>query len=130
MILGAEVALLVLGLYALIAGKMLSSKKAKYDVRGWRARVVGLVCLLPLPLSLLAVSVVGVLLAAQGKQVTRESSLWLGAAVEGSTVLACAIAAGLLDGFFGRRWSNRRRMTRASRARAGSSEAAFCSITA
>jgi hypothetical protein len=96
MIIGAEVALLFLGLYALIAGKLPTGKKAKHEVRGWPARVVGIICLLPLPLSFLVGSIVAVLMVAQGKEVTRESFFWLGTAIEGSIVLACAVTAGVL----------------------------------
>lgn len=40
MIVGAEIALLVIGLYALFAGKLPTNKKAKYVVQGWISALI------------------------------------------------------------------------------------------
>jgi hypothetical protein len=50
MILGAEIGMLVAGLYSLFTGKFQLSKER--IVRGGRARLAGLILLIPLPLAL------------------------------------------------------------------------------
>src|SRR5262245_47678776 len=75
MILGAEIALLVMGLYALFAGKLTLTKQKV--VRGTPARLLGILCLLPIPLSLLVGIVLGVGLAVQGQTVTENSVRWM-----------------------------------------------------
>ena len=95
MIIGAEVTLLFIGLYALIAGKLPTNKKAKHIVQGWSARVIGVICLLPLPLAFLVNMAIAVLFAAQGRQVTRDSFFWVGTAIEGSIVVACLVVMGV-----------------------------------
>src|SRR4051812_47520397 len=97
MIIGAEVAMLIMGLYALIVGKLMTNKKAKHVVQGWPARLIGVICLLPLPVSLVACTAVAALLVARGRPVTRESFFWVGTAIEGSIVLACVIAVAILS---------------------------------
>jgi len=68
----------------------------KYEVRGWPGRVIGVICLLPIPLSL-ATGVVGsTLMAVQGKDLTDNSSFWVRTAIEGGVVLACAVAIGVI----------------------------------
>jgi hypothetical protein len=96
MIIGAEVAMLVIGLYALIMGKLPTNKKAKHVVRDWPARIIGVICLLPIPLALLVSMAVAALFVAQGRQVTPESFFWVGTAIEGSIVVACVVAVGVL----------------------------------
>jgi hypothetical protein len=97
MIIGAEIALLCIGLYALFAGKFPTNKKSKYVIEGGAARAIGLVCLFPIPLSLLAGIFIGVLLAAQGKPVTPESLSWVGPAIEVSILVACVVAVSVLS---------------------------------
>ena len=89
MIVGAEIALLVIGLYALFAGKLPTNKKAKYVIQGWPARVIGVIGLLPIPLSFMVGMAVAASFVAQGKAVTRESFFWVGTAIEGSAVVLC-----------------------------------------
>jgi hypothetical protein len=97
MIIGAEVALLFMGLYALIKGKFPTNKKAKYVVEDWPVRVIGAILVLPIPLSFLVGTVVAALFVAQGKQVTRESFFWVGTAIEGSILVGCMVVAGILS---------------------------------
>ncbi len=96
MIIGAEVAMFVMGLYALIKGRLMTNKKAKFVVEGWPARVIGVICLLPIPMAIAVGILVAAIMVAQGKQVTEESFRWVGIAIEGSIVLICAITAGIL----------------------------------
>jgi len=51
MCLVAEIIMLLGGLYALVAGKIKLTRGA--DLTGWKARIVGLILISPLPLALL-----------------------------------------------------------------------------
>jgi hypothetical protein len=97
MIIGAEVAMLIMGLYALIAGRLMTGKKAKHVVQGWPARLIGVICLLPIPLAFAVGTAVAAILVALGRTVTRESFFWVGTAIEGSIVLACVVAVAILS---------------------------------
>lgn len=57
MILGAEIALLLYGLYAIFKGRFSIGKGR--DVTGGRARVLGVICLTPWPLGFLEGFVIG-----------------------------------------------------------------------
>jgi hypothetical protein len=93
MILAIELVLLITGVYALFAGKLLAFGAArKYDVLGWPARVIGVISLLPIPLSVGAVFVASSQMAAEGKDITSQSYFWLRTAIEGAIVLVCAAA--------------------------------------
>ena len=93
MILTMELIMLVTGLYALFAGKMPTFGAGReYDVRGWPARVIGVICLLPLPLSVAAGFVASLQMAAQGKDLNDKSYFWVRTAIEGGIVLVCAVA--------------------------------------
>jgi hypothetical protein len=100
MIIGAEVALLLIGLYALITGRFQTTGGGKYIVQGWPARAIGAIGLLPVPLSLVVSTAVATLFIAQGRQVTPESFFWVGTAIEGSIVVACALAMFVLSRVF------------------------------
>jgi hypothetical protein len=93
MIIGAEVALFLIGLCALITGRL---STGKHLVQGWPARVIGIIGLSPVPLSFLAGMVVVALLMSIGTHVTQQTFLWTGTLIEGSTVILCAIAMGVL----------------------------------
>src|SRR5438552_14838385 len=69
MIIGAEIALLFIGLYALIKGQLPTNKKSKHVVRGWPARVIGIIALLPIPVSFGLGLAVALLFVVQRKQV-------------------------------------------------------------
>jgi hypothetical protein len=96
MIIGAEVAMLVLGVYILIKNKALPSKKAKYVVQGWPLRCIGMIFLLPIPLTTLAALVVGFLGAAMGKDVGDPSFYWMRTAIQGSIVAVCLLGAAII----------------------------------
>jgi hypothetical protein len=97
MIIGAEVALLIIGLYALIAGKLPTNNKARHVVQGWPARVIGIICLLPIPLAFLVCMGVAMLLVAQGQVVTPDSFFWVGTAIEGSMIVLCLVVVAVLS---------------------------------
>jgi hypothetical protein len=93
MIIGAEVGLFLIGLYAVVTGRLSTSK---HVVQGWPARVIGIIGLSPVPLSFLASTVVIALLVAIGKHVTQQTFFWTGTLIEASTVILCAIVMGIL----------------------------------
>ena len=84
--------MLCLGLYVLIAGKVPANKRSRYEVRGWPARIIGIICLLPIPLSLGGAMVAAALMMAQGMDVNDKSFFWVGTAIEGGVVVACLVA--------------------------------------
>ncbi len=65
MVLGAELGLLAYGVYVLITGKYALGKQR--FVYGWQARVLGVICLLPLPTALLIGILIGLSAAGTGK---------------------------------------------------------------
>lgn len=92
MILGMEVGMLVMGLYALVTGRMpLSNERV---VRGAAARWLGLVSLLPVPLAFCGGLVAAVVMVSRGQDLMDESVKWLFVAIEAGTVLLCAIFVG------------------------------------
>jgi hypothetical protein len=97
MIIGAEVAMICLGLYALIKGKFPVNAETKFVVQGWPLRIMGLIYLLPIPVSLLAGMVLGVWWVAQGKELTDRSFFWAGTALEGAVVVVCLLAAAIVS---------------------------------
>ena len=97
MILGAEIALIVMGVYALITGKLLTSKKSKYVLQGWPARVIGLICLLPIPLAFVTSVVVATIFLTLGKPVNQESFFLVGAGIEIGVLILCVIVVTILE---------------------------------
>ena len=87
MILGAEIGMLVIGIMALIQGKLVLSKTRV--VRGTPARLLGAVALLPLPLSLMAGILIGILWVAQGKSPTDATFKGIATGIEAACVLFC-----------------------------------------
>jgi hypothetical protein len=83
MILGLEIGMLVYGLYVLYSGKFQLSKQR--IVEGGRARLAGLICVLPLPLAFAA----GFILGSTGQLTDRGSA----AILEIIIVVSCLIAA-------------------------------------
>lgn len=84
-----EYALLIFGVYVLVAGKLPSRKTATRVVRGWRARLVGAIGMLPLPLTFAAVKAARVLFPALGRRGNEDFLFWLVGAVEGSAIVLC-----------------------------------------
>jgi hypothetical protein len=109
MIIGAEIALLFIGLYALIKGQLPTSKKSKHVVRGWPARVIGIIALLPIPISFGLGLAVALLFVVQRKQVPGNSFFWVGTAIEGSVLESVSWRLPYCRACTESRWSNRRR---------------------
>jgi hypothetical protein len=65
MILGIEIGLLIFGILALARGTFSVGKEKK--VTGWRARVLGLICLTPFPVAITAGVAIGVMAALNGQ---------------------------------------------------------------
>ena len=86
MILGMEIAMLIFGIYALIAGKMNMGKNKV--VLGLPARLIGLIGLVPLPLSLLVGVVFGIIWAAQNRPMDG-TFLGIATGIEVAIVLSC-----------------------------------------
>src|SRR5437773_1370836 len=87
MILGAEIGLLVLGIYGLTTGKLTLSKTRV--VEGPAARWLAVVCMLPLPLSFVVGFVIGFTTAARGQPWNPDSWRWTLILIEGGIVVAC-----------------------------------------
>ncbi len=97
MLLILEIAMLVMGIIALAKGKVTFSKTLV--VRGAMARLIGIVFLLPLPLSFGAGFVLGFMMAAQGKNAL-DIRIY-GIVLEVVIVLGCGIL-GVILGYIGR----------------------------
>ncbi|QVL30210.1 hypothetical protein KIH39_15255 [Telmatocola sphagniphila] len=97
MILGAEVALLIMGLYSLFTGKILTNKRSVHTVSGWPARIGGLICLLPIPLSLLTLYFLGMFPAKRQNPLFKDPNNWEGMVIEGGIVLICAVVARVIN---------------------------------
>jgi len=85
MILGIEIALIVLGIMALVKGKIQLSKNRV--VQGTPARLLAIVCFAPLPLAFMSGIAYGAYLATQGGDL--ESHKWIFIAIEAGVVVAC-----------------------------------------
>ena len=87
MIIGAEIAMLVLGIYMLFKGKMLPNAKAKYVVEGWPLRLMGLIYILPIPLAIPAGMALGIWGAMVGKDVAGPSFFWVRTGLEAAIIV-------------------------------------------
>src|SRR5690349_8225720 len=98
MILVLEIAMLVWGIIALVKGKLKISKTK--EVRGAKARLLGVVLVLPLPLAMMAGFVIG-FTAARNGAVNMDSLKWTLIGVEAGIVLTClalAVVGGMVMG--------------------------------
>jgi hypothetical protein len=88
-----EIAPLFCGIYGLFTGKLPPSfgKEVKVVLRVWPARLCSLICLLPIPLSFVAVMVAARLMAAEGKDIGDPANRWVATAIEFGDVVACGL---------------------------------------
>jgi len=93
----AEIVLILVGIFALVAGRLPVNKKAKYVVTGRAARVIGIICLLPLPLSLVLDCVIVWILALLHKMPTEDSFRMAAGYIETAITLLCLAVAVLLS---------------------------------
>ena len=97
MIIGAEIAMLVLGLYLFFKGKLLPNANAKYVVEGWPVRLMGLYYILPIPLAIPAGIALGIWGALVGKDVAGPAFFWVRIGMEGAIVVFCLVAAAIVS---------------------------------
>ncbi|MGQ0633952.1 MAG: hypothetical protein ACT4QC_05045 [Planctomycetaceae bacterium] len=93
MLLAVELTLLGMGVYALVTGRFPPGKSAANRVVGWPARVVGLLCVLPLPMSFCVAFVVAAILVARDGALAMESFGWTAIVIEFSVLALCGVAA-------------------------------------
>jgi NPCBM/NEW2 domain len=89
MILGMEIAMLAVGLYALVAGKMTLTRNRV--VYGAGARFLGLIALMPFPLAFSVGFVLGAYEAVNHRSLIDSSAKWTLIAIEGGIVVFCAL---------------------------------------
>ncbi len=89
MIVVAEIALFILGLCALVTGKLKVGKDR--IVSGAAARWLGLVGMLPMPLAFCIGAFLGAQMAARGLDPLDRGNYWSYTVVEGGTVLFCLV---------------------------------------
>ena len=75
MIIGAEIGLLIYGIIALIRQKFKVGKQG--EVTGWRAVVLGLVCMAVLPCAIVVGLIVGIILAIQKIEANFLAFIWI-----------------------------------------------------
>lgn len=90
MILGAEIAMLIMGLIALVKGKMTLSKKRV--LLGTPARVMGVVAMLPIPISLCLAFLAAIVLAATDSTMTEDSFRGYAIAIELGVLILTLVA--------------------------------------
>ncbi len=86
-----EIAMLIFGIITLIRGRFLLTR-AK-EVRGWKARFIGLLLVMPFPLSFLIGMVLGAIFLSTGKDVEGQDFRSAAFIAEFSIVAVCFIAA-------------------------------------
>jgi len=89
MILGIEIVLLIVGLCALVTGKLTLGKNRV--VHGPAARLLGLVAVIPIPLAFLGGLFAGAAMSGGGQNPLDSSSRWIFTAIEAVLVLVCLI---------------------------------------
>jgi hypothetical protein len=90
MILGAEIGLMVMGIIALVKGKLTLTKNRV--VHGTPARLLAILTFLPMPLAFASGVTYGVYLVAQGREVTEDSVRYTMIGVEVGILVLCIVA--------------------------------------
>ena len=92
MVLGAEIGMIIFGIYALITGKLTLTKNR--IVRGTAARLIAVIALLPLPLTLAIGLIVGFIAAGRGQFLdpTNPSLQLKYGLIDAGIMVACLIA--------------------------------------
>jgi flagellar biosynthesis protein FliQ len=89
MILGAEIGLLVYGIYAMIKQRFSLGKRGY--VSGWRAVVLGLICVSVLPCALVIGIAIGIFAAVRGIELNAFSMIWVDILVLIAAIVATSI---------------------------------------
>lgn len=95
MICALEIAMLVWGIFVMVTGKLKVSKTK--EVRGWAARGLAVLLLIPIPLAMVIIVIYGAICAGSGRQIDPLVATGL----EVATVLGCAVVtavAGMIIG--------------------------------
>lgn len=90
MILGAEIGLMVMGVIALVKGKLTLTKDRV--VYGTPARILAILAFLPLPLSFVTGMIYGMYLATQGRTGLDDSNRLWAIGIELGILVACIVA--------------------------------------
>lgn len=89
-----QIIMLLFGIYTLIRGRFLLTRAS--EVRGWPARIIGLVLIAPWPLAFLIGMMLGAMILAQGKSVAgRDFQLTAGFLEFGIVVFCLILAIGI-----------------------------------
>jgi hypothetical protein len=94
MLIGAEFAMICMGLYFLFTGKVGSRGGAA--ITGWKARIIGLMLILPIPLGVVGGILCGIVWVLTGHRPDDRGWYWYAVGIEASTVALCLIVAALL----------------------------------
>jgi hypothetical protein len=89
MILGMEIAMLVMAIVALVRGKMTLSRSRV--LQGTAARLIGAIGLLPLPLAFAAGFGFGVYFGMQGQNINDPANRWILSAMEAAITVLCFV---------------------------------------
>jgi len=90
MILGAEIGLLIVGIMALVRGKLPLTKKRV--VYGLPARLLAIIALLPIPVTFVAAIVFAIVMDTRGQNPASSAVRWTGAGIEAAIVILCIAA--------------------------------------
>lgn len=108
MIGAAQIAMICIGLYLLIAGK---SKAGKRVLRGGPARVVGLVFMLPVPLAFMIGVGIGISLGLRHKPFHPEEWKGISLVIEAVAVVVCLVAGCVIARLYSKPLKKRRPRT-------------------
>jgi hypothetical protein len=86
-----EIILLLFGIVTMIRGKFLLSRGR--EVRGAMARIIGLILVLPFPLSFMLLFIASLILTVQGKAINEANLRMMGTVIELSMVALCFVSA-------------------------------------
>jgi hypothetical protein len=99
MILGLEIAMLIMGILAIVRGKVSLTKTLV--VEGTAARIVGVIMILPLPLVFGVVILWGIASGARGKQLNENELRTTGMFIEAGITIGCFLLALLIAAMTG-----------------------------
>jgi MFS family permease len=98
MLLGAEIAMLCVGLYALLTGKL--ALRNKTPVTGRRARIIGVILSMPVPIAFILGIPLGIILGVAGykpRQPRDPALYWYGVGLEVCCLVVCLVIASILQ---------------------------------
>ncbi len=88
-----EALLLGIAFYSLFTGKLPQvTMWGRGTVRGTRARLIGSIGLLPIPLTFIISIVIVMMMSLLGRPIDERSFLWIGVGIECTIALSCIVA--------------------------------------